>query len=200
MYGYVYITENLTNGKRYIGQKAAVEFDQSYKGSGKLLKLALAKYGVDSFKVSLLATAETYDELNDLERHYISEYDAVKDQSFYNLSSGGDVWGSPCSIETRKKISESCIGKVPWNIGLPNEVARERFLNNNPMHNPAIAEKVGLSLHGKPSWNKGKGRIVMVELICQECHSTFLTKSNYLSRKYCGKSCAASVSNRNRKH
>lgn len=44
MYGYIYITTNLINGKRYIGQKKAKNFlAEGYLGSGKLFYLGQLK-------------------------------------------------------------------------------------------------------------------------------------------------------------
>ena len=35
MYGYIYETTNLINGKKYIGKKASTKFLEDYYGSGK---------------------------------------------------------------------------------------------------------------------------------------------------------------------
>lgn len=45
MYGYVYQTINLINGKKYIGKHKSNVFDESYKGSGVYLSRAIKKYG-----------------------------------------------------------------------------------------------------------------------------------------------------------
>lgn len=45
MYGYIYITTNLVNGKKYIGRHKSEVFDESYKGSGLLLSRSIDKYG-----------------------------------------------------------------------------------------------------------------------------------------------------------
>lgn len=45
MYGYIYETTNLINGKKYIGKRVKPKFDGNYKGSGKVLKHAIEKYG-----------------------------------------------------------------------------------------------------------------------------------------------------------
>ena len=45
MYGYIYETTNLINGKKYIGKRVSKTFDKYYKGSGKLLRKAFTKYG-----------------------------------------------------------------------------------------------------------------------------------------------------------
>ena len=48
MYGYVYITTNLINNKRYIGQHKSDKFDTKYKGSGTLITQTFKKYGFES--------------------------------------------------------------------------------------------------------------------------------------------------------
>lgn len=88
MYGYVYKTTNLINGKTYIGQHKSGYFDIGYKGSGKLIKRAIKKYGKDNFKTILLEWCETFDELNNREIYYISFYRA-QNKAEYNIANGG---------------------------------------------------------------------------------------------------------------
>lgn len=55
MYGYIYKTTNTINGKIYIGQKKSSEFlGVQYLGSGKILKSAINKYGVEAFIVEVI--------------------------------------------------------------------------------------------------------------------------------------------------
>lgn len=49
MYGYVYKTTNLINGRIYIGQHKSNGLDEQYIGSGKILGIALKKYGRRNF-------------------------------------------------------------------------------------------------------------------------------------------------------
>lgn len=45
---YIYLITNSVNGMKYIGKHYG-ELDDTYLGSGKLLKLDIAKYGKDCF-------------------------------------------------------------------------------------------------------------------------------------------------------
>lgn len=90
MYGYIYITENKLNGRKYIGKHEASEYDESYYGSGKILKEAIKKYGVHNFTNRILYVAETRDELNIAEKVYIDIYKRKYGKSLYNIASGGD--------------------------------------------------------------------------------------------------------------
>ena len=45
-YGFIYITTNNINGKRYIGQRKYYGDYENYLGSGSVLKKDIKKYGV----------------------------------------------------------------------------------------------------------------------------------------------------------
>lgn len=90
MYGYIYITTNLINNKKYIGKHKSEIFDTKYYGSGILLKKSIKKYGIENFKVEILDVANSKDELNKLEIAYIDKFDCVQNKNFYNMSKGGD--------------------------------------------------------------------------------------------------------------
>lgn len=191
VYGYVYITENLLSGRKYIGQKQG-NFDPTYLGSGVAIKCAVRKYGKENFTVTVMGYAKSRQELNDLERHYISTHDAAYDSSYYNIATGGDAWGSPHSTETRMKISQATQGRAAPNKGKPNPEARRRMREHNPMHNPDVSQKVAQKLRGRISHN----RKPKIDLVCEECRDIFSVKNKERDRKYCGKSCAAKVRNR----
>ena len=64
MYGYIYLTTNLINGKRYIGRHKKPFFDPYYKGSGVSLTEAFKKYGINNFTTEIIEECESEEELN----------------------------------------------------------------------------------------------------------------------------------------
>lgn len=112
---FIYVTENLINGKLYIGQHTCnydKQFTDGYLGSGRALKNAVKKYGAENFSRIILEYAESPEELNELEAKYVDE-EVMSDVSrFYNLKTGGKQ-NTVFSEETRKKISISNTGKHP---------------------------------------------------------------------------------------
>lgn len=90
MYGYIYRTTNLINGKQYIGKHKSCEFDPDYKGSGKILKEAYAKYGWSNFESEMLCPCFSKAELNSEEIFIISYFDAISSNRYYNIAKGGD--------------------------------------------------------------------------------------------------------------
>lgn len=95
MIGYIYLTTNLVNGKKYIGRRKSDKFlGESYLGSGTYLKNAIKKYGKENFKVELLEKIDTtYEDLVERETYYIILFDAVNSNEFYNQSYGGPKEG-----------------------------------------------------------------------------------------------------------
>lgn len=88
MYGFIYITTNLLNGKKYIGM-CKYSHEKNYLGSGKLLKEAIKKYGEKNFKREVLEVCETFESMCQSEEKWIEKYDAVNNKNFYNLVEGG---------------------------------------------------------------------------------------------------------------
>ena len=65
MYGYIYETTNLINGKKYIGKHKSNKFDTWYLGSGIVLKKAIKKYGRENFQTIIIEKIYTNkDDLN----------------------------------------------------------------------------------------------------------------------------------------
>lgn len=130
MYGYIYKTINLLNGMIYIGQKKSPKFlGNAYLGSGKLLRKAVKKYGHDNFRVELLESIESQEDMDTQEIFWIQYYNATDHNVGYNISEGGFVnrtmvgennpfYGKHHTDKTNQINSEKHKGKTAWNKGL----------------------------------------------------------------------------------
>jgi hypothetical protein len=85
---FIYKITNLANNKWYIGKHNGK--DPNYMGSGKLLKRAIQKHGIENFKKEILEECENLQQLNDREKHWIAQTNATTDPLSYNLASGGE--------------------------------------------------------------------------------------------------------------
>lgn len=89
MYGYVYLTTDLTNGKIYVGQHKSEVFDENYFGSGKVVKRKIQKYGKENFTCKILEECDSEESLNEREIFWIKELDALDKEVGYNIATGG---------------------------------------------------------------------------------------------------------------
>lgn len=115
-YGFVYITENLVNGKKYIGQRSYLKPGwEKYLGSGRLLLKAIRRYGRENFSRTIVFEAACRETLNAAEREWIARTDAVANPNFYNLVPGGHgcsmgFRGKRHSEATRTRMREAALG------------------------------------------------------------------------------------------
>ena len=142
VYGYIYITTNLVNNKKYIGKHVADVFEPTkYIGSGRALLRAVKKYGRDKFICELLEWCNDKDSLNARERFWINKYNAIKCNLFYNISEGGDG-------ASRGELNPA-----------KQEVVRKKISDNNAMNNPLYRQhlrevKLGKKLPHTTEWNQ----------------------------------------------
>lgn len=88
MYYTIYKITNTINGKLYIGKHQTVNLDDEYMGSGKYLKHAIKKYGVDSFIKETLFIFDNEEEMNEKEKELVNE-EFVSRNDTYNICEGG---------------------------------------------------------------------------------------------------------------
>lgn len=137
MYGYIYKTTNLVNGKIYIGQKKSDIFlENDYLGSGKRLKSAIMHYGKANFKVELLEACDSKHELDEKEIYYIEYYDSQNKDIGYNLTKGGDgvagitAWNKGLTKEQDDRLIKSEETKLKHSNSLKRAYAEGRRSNN----------------------------------------------------------------------
>jgi len=156
MYGYIYETTNLINGKKYIGQHKASRFDENYYGSGKILKQALLKEGKEHFKIKIIEECNSQLELNEKEIYYIKKFNAVSNNNYYNIGAGGSSWNN--SFNNRPKEERSRIISEANYKRFQNP--EERYKNGNAMrgkhHTKESRRKMSLKRSGKNHWLYGK--------------------------------------------
>ena len=109
----IYCIENLVNGKRYIGQ--TINFHNRKhdhisrlhhnKHQNTYLQCAWNKYGESNFSIYILQECNK-DELDNLERYYITKFDTTNRDYGYNRESGGNS-RKKVSIDTRWLISKN---------------------------------------------------------------------------------------------
>ena len=107
MYYTIYKTTNLLNSKTYIGYHSTKDLNDSYLGSGKILKQAIEKHGEESFIKEILYIFPTKEEALQKESEIVDEA-FVMDSNTYNMKLGeGRSDGWQLSKEKRSEIGRS---------------------------------------------------------------------------------------------
>jgi group I intron endonuclease len=176
MYGLVYCATNIISGKKYIGQTTSTlgirKANHLSGRTNKHLARSIAKYGVDNFEWDVICEADSREDLDFWESHYISKFETTNRDKGYNIKSGGA--GSKHSEDTKDLISKSKLGKPlsehhrisisntqrlkgNWKGGRnPNSGKGEQLRDSaNPMfgkkHSEASKTKISLARKGKGS-------------------------------------------------
>ena len=77
------------------------------------IHFAIRKYGADNFQFCLISAHSSQDEVNKAEIYWIDFFDSKNNECGYNLAVGGNSNSGWHHLEeTKKKISESNMGKI----------------------------------------------------------------------------------------
>jgi hypothetical protein len=135
----IYKTTNLINNKFYVGKDQ--HNNPKYLGSGKLLRIAIQKYGKINFEKTILQECKNNDELNKAEIYWINKLKSTDKNIGYNIAKGG-MGG--------KTLPE------PWNKGkkLPSLTKKQKDTLSKK-----LKQYYKLNKHpttGMSPWNKNK--------------------------------------------
>ena len=139
----IYKTTCLINNKIYIGQHKTDNVDADpYLGSGKLIRRAIKKYGIENFKKELLETCNTFESAREREEFHIKQHDSTNPEVGYNITSF--AWGGqPITEETKRKISLAHTGKRL------SEKTKQKMRKPKPPRTKEHAEGIAAANRGK---------------------------------------------------
>ena len=135
----IYKITNQINGKIYIGSHKTKNLNDSYMGSGKYLKHAQEKHGIENFTKEILFIFDNPEEMYAKEAEIVNE-DFLAEENTYNLKVGGfggwDYANKNCDISNRNMIASrngnnldkraNTIKRL-WAEGNYKDVNRENF-------------------------------------------------------------------------
>ena len=196
MYGYIYKTTNLLNGKFYIGQKKSSKFlAEKYLGSGVRLKSAIEHYGKENFSVELIDKAYSKQELDILEIYWIDKFNARNLSIAYNLSKGGDgnssgiTWNKGLTKEVDNRLCQSEETKLKRSKALKLAYLENR---HNTDYTDEVRKKMSEKAKNRPHPPTTNGRIcitngVQNKMIKPDEINLYLTDGWYKGKTMSGK-------------
>lgn len=126
MYYLIYKITNQIDGKFYIGSHKTKDLNDNYMGSGKYLKKAQEKYGIENFKKEILFVFDTADEMYKKEAEIVNE-DFLATENTYNLKIGGFGGWDYNNTEKGQQLREQSYSK--WSKA-GNDGFVNRYIND----------------------------------------------------------------------
>jgi group I intron endonuclease len=138
MHYYLYKITNLINNRIYIGVHQTKNLDDGYMGSGKIIRQAIAKYGLPNFKKEIIEFFDNKSSMLERESEIVNE-DFLNEESTYNLKVGGtggfDYINKHKLNQTTEKLSNGRKRMILWHQ--MNDTSGE----NNPFHGKKHTEE-----------------------------------------------------------
>ena len=138
MYYTVYKITNKINNKFYIGMHKTKNLEDGYMGSGKRLKFAINKYGIDNFFKEILYIFDNEDDMKNKEKELV-----VLNEMSYNLCEGGKGGWSYVNREVISKTDRQKLGERTSKIHKERGTDKDNMirLNHRIKKEPEIKEK-----------------------------------------------------------
>jgi len=173
MHYFVYQITNVLNGKTYIGCHKTQDKDDGYMGSGKVLKRAVEKHGLENFRKEILFEASSSEEMFTKEKELV-----VLGPGSYNIKLGGQggfdhlldrpdlkkkgYQASKAAMTDPEKNSRAGKTTVENKTGIfdPKYQELRSVWSGNTFrgkhHTAESKEKIRVANTGREPWNKGK--------------------------------------------
>jgi hypothetical protein len=130
MFYTIYKTTNIITGKFYIGKHQTEDLNDDYMGSGKILKRAVSKYGIDNFHKEILHICESEKEMNTLEKILVVPDPEIN----YNLCHGGKGGFGFINSKVYNPTKRKTHNKKIAHLGAEktNKILSDKRQNNHP--------------------------------------------------------------------
>ena len=163
MFYSVYKITNTLNGKIYVGVHKTKDLNDGYMGSGKVIKRAIEKYGVENFTKEILFEVDNSEEMYLMESTIVNE-EFVERQDTYNLKQGGyggfDYLNSDKEVMKLRNTKASKIGnsKLKLRLEKDSEFREKRRSENSEFAKKQLIENDGFAKNAMSSVTTFEGQ------------------------------------------
>lgn len=139
MHFIIYKITNLVNGKVYIGKHRTSNLNDGYLGSGKLISLAVSKYGAANFSKQILFEFNNSIEMDAKEAEIVTSDFCIRKDT-YNMCLGGHgsfdyINSSGISKFSGRKHSKKTLELISSkSLGNKANTGRSAYNKGNPAH------------------------------------------------------------------
>jgi hypothetical protein len=125
MFYTIYKITNKLDGKIYIGKHQTKNLDDGYMGSGKRLKFAIAKHGIENFTKEIIFQFDNESDMNAKEAELVTLDFSLREDT-YNLCVGGQggfsfINNSPDLIAKRDTYENKLAGRIAANKAIDDK-------------------------------------------------------------------------------
>ena len=166
MFHLLYLITNKINRRFYVGVHSTINKEDDYFGSGKRIKLEIAKFGKANFKKEIIGEFSNRADLLLAEKELVDD-ELISNSQCLNLKRGGEGgWefvntnnlnsrkGAEISDETRRKLSEA-----RKNFSGFSDEVRLKMSQNSWVKTDEGREFMSVVLTGKTKTNEHKQKI-----------------------------------------
>lgn len=160
----VYRTTNILSGKYYIGSHSTYKVEDGYLGSGKILKMAIRKYGRPNFSREILCFCTTHEAMRQVETALVRYAIDTDKRECYNRSYSGTgamlgednpFYGKKHSQATRDLISQKNkgrFGEANGFYGRKHKKATIEFLRNRSINTDTCLAMRNMCVNNSKYW------------------------------------------------
>lgn len=162
MFYTVYKITNNIDGKFYIGSHRTNDVNDSYMGSGKYIKRAIEKYGIDNFSKEVLFVFDNADDMFAKEAEIVN-LQFLSEENVYNLKVGGFGGWDHENLNSEKQKAKNIKGnaKIKWLLENDKDfLEKKQKVGSNNFKNAHKMGKIKYdTFSGKPHSDETKQKI-----------------------------------------
>jgi group I intron endonuclease len=144
----IYQIINTINSKIYIGKHQTNDIDDGYMGSGKNLKRAIKKYGIENFVKEVVYVFDSEEEMNYKEAELVTEEFCLREDT-YNICVGGQGGFSHINLDENFRKNKNKKARR-----VTDSILKIKYGVENPSQIDFVKQK--LSIKMKERWRDGK--------------------------------------------